>query len=203
MADYQLFIDGELGRRHRARPSPPTPGHRREDRRRRQGRPATTPWRAIEAARRGLRRRAVAADVGQGARRQAERRSPSSSTPTPPRSPRSRRATAAAPSEGDVRRRPRRRRHVPGFADMAENQPDVVELGAGPFPLVARTSCGASRSACAPASSRGTSRSSWRSGRSPRRSRPATLGAQAGDVHVAHGAAAGEWSPRPTSRPAS
>ena len=92
------------------------------------------------------------------------------------RSPRSRPATAAAPS----RRRcsptcPARAGAFQWFAELAaETSPTIVDAARAPVPAVGELRARTSRTACAPASCRGTSRSSWRAGRSLPRSRPAT-----------------------------
>ncbi len=180
---------------HRARPSPPTspPRARRSPT---SPRPtAKTPQRAIERRPQGLRRRALAEDVGHRARRQAPQGRRAHRGQGRASSPSSRPATAAAPS----------RRRCSPTSPAASSAFQLVRPAAPRASPTASTLRGLAvpaRRATTSATSRTASCTGiipWNfpflmaAGRSPRRSPPATARCiKPASLHVAHRARAGE-----------
>ena len=135
MADTQLFIDGDWIDAAIGRDLPDLRTvDRREDRRRRQGRPRRRAARRRSRAQ-GVRRRPVAEDVGQGARREAARGRRASSTAA------AREIAEIEARDGGGTIKKAMFADVPGavstfqaFAGCAENEPDVDRPRREPVP---------------------------------------------------------------------
>ena len=175
MADTKLFINGEWIAAGIGRDVPDVRTvDGREDRRRRQGRPRRRAT-CHRGGAQGVRRRPVAEDVGQGARREAAQGRRAHHRPfgrdRRDRSARRRRHD----QEGDVRRRSRRGVHVRVLRRAARRtSPTSIDRGESPFPPAKSIVRREPYRRVHAASCRGTSRSSWPAGRSRPRSRPAT-----------------------------